>query len=175
MLGRPTPRSGLLAGRLDGLQSVGHDHPTIDILPITGAFFSLRRTPSMAARRTRSRNGAPQNAGLAGENRRVMPRIVDCLAAAGWTGVLGSDHPFLANEDPVGTADRLTTILYGKLAMTGAAALERLRASVPALQVSATGLAPGKCVASRLGAARNWHQHRMEISFVGLFVPPEIC
>lgn len=49
MLGRPTPRSGLLSGRLDGLQSVGHDHPTNDILPITGAFFSLRRTPSMAA------------------------------------------------------------------------------------------------------------------------------
>jgi hypothetical protein len=65
---------------------------------------SLRRTRSSAAGNTQSLNGAPLRSapGLAGQDRHVMPRIVDRLAAPMMADMFRDRAPILTDDDPIG-------------------------------------------------------------------------
>jgi len=84
------------AGRFDGRQPVGeHRREDVDHLPIAvlGA-GELAPHPLHRGRQNPAVEGGPvaQGAGLSGEYRDVMPGVVNRLAAAKGTGMLG-DHP----------------------------------------------------------------------------------
>ena len=94
------------AGGLDRRQPVGeHRGEDVDHLPIAvvgagelapHALHRGRQHPVLEGR------AVAQGAGLAGEHRHVMPRVVDRLAAAERAGMLGDDPPVLADHDAVG-------------------------------------------------------------------------
>lgn len=100
-----------LAGGIDGRQAIGRTHPrmlTICRSP-SWTLFSRRRTFSIAAGKTHSRNGAPlrKSTGFASQNRDIMPGIVDRLATAKATRMLTDIHSVLSDDDPVGIGGNL--------------------------------------------------------------------
>ena len=92
--------------RLDGRQPIGeHRSEDIDHLPI--AVVSADELASHTLHRSRQHpvlegSAVAQGAGLAGEHRHVMPRVVDRLAAAERARMLGDDPPVLADHDAIG-------------------------------------------------------------------------
>lgn len=110
-------RQGLGAGGFDGVQAIGeHGTEDLDYLPIT-AGLSFELTLHTAQGRWQipvlERRPVAQRAGFAGQDRDVMERVVDRLAAAEGTIMAGDNLTILPAFQPVGigayldrTADR---------------------------------------------------------------------
>ena len=91
------------AGRLHRRQSVGeHRGEDFDHLPVA-VIGSGELAPHPLQRRRQhpvlERRAVAQSARLAGQNRHIMPGIVDRLAAAVAARMLGHDAPVLADHD----------------------------------------------------------------------------
>src|SRR6056297_1506658 len=115
--GMDVVRQGLGAGGFDGVQAIG-EHGTEDVnyLPIT-AGLSFELTLHTAQGRWQipvlERRPVAQRAGFAGQDRDVMERVVDRLAAAEGTIMASDNLTILPAFQPVGigayldrTADR---------------------------------------------------------------------
>lgn len=115
--GMDVVRQGLRAGGFDGVQAIGeHGTEDIDNLPVTaGLSFELAPHTSQGRWQIPVLERCPiaQGAGLAGQNRDVVKRIVDRLAAAEGPFMPAYDLAVLPAFQPVGigadldrTADR---------------------------------------------------------------------
>jgi hypothetical protein len=97
---------GLSTGGFDGGQAIAeHGSKNLDHLPVAiVAASELTPEPLQIGREhpVLEWSPVPQSARLAGEDRHVMPGIVDCRAAAKGTGMVGDDTPILADDDAIG-------------------------------------------------------------------------
>jgi hypothetical protein len=101
-----TLRQGLGAGGFDGGQAVAeHGGENLDHLPVAiVAAGELAPDPLKIGWQhpVLEWSPVPQSARLAGEDRHVMPGIVDCRPAAKGTGMVGDDTPILTDDDAIG-------------------------------------------------------------------------
>lgn len=97
---------GLSTGGFDGRQTVTeHGGEYFDHLPVAiVAAGELASYPFKIGRQhpILERGSVPQSPWLAGEDRHVMPGIVDCRAAAKGTAMVGDDTPILTDDDAIG-------------------------------------------------------------------------
>ena len=97
---------GLSAGDFDGRQAVAEDGgKNLHYLAVAiVAASELTPDPLQIGRQhpVLEWSPVPQSPRLAGEDRHIMPGIVDCRATAKGTGMAGDDTPILADNDPIG-------------------------------------------------------------------------
>jgi hypothetical protein len=104
--GMDTLRQGLSAGGFNGGQAVAeHGGEYFDHLPV--AIVAASELAPYALKigwqhPVLERSPVPQSPRLAGEDRHVMPGIVDCGAAAKGTAMVGDDTPILTDDDAIG-------------------------------------------------------------------------
>jgi hypothetical protein len=103
-----TGGEGLDTGGLDRGQAIGqHRRQNLDHLAVT-IIRALQTAPQPLQpgrqRPVLERRAVSERAGLSGQHRHVMPRVVDRLAAAEAAAMLADDHPVLADHDVVGVS-----------------------------------------------------------------------
>ena len=99
-------RHRLSAGGFNRLQSIGEhggqdgDHLAIAII----GFGELAANPLKRRRQhpILEWSAVAQGSGLSGQDRNIVPGIVDCLAATVVAGMLCDDTPILADDDAIG-------------------------------------------------------------------------
>ena len=104
-------RQRLGAGRLDGIEpSLGGGRQDIDELPIAVAVAGEPAADLRQGRRqipVAERVAIPERAGLPGQYRQVMPRVVGSLVTAEPAGVFADDLAGAPDNDPIGVTAQL--------------------------------------------------------------------
>jgi hypothetical protein len=97
---------GFAAGRLDRLKPVvadaAQDLDHLSVAVIAGFQLAPDCRHGRWQHPVLERRPIPQSPGFACQNRHIMPRVKDGLAAAEGARMLADDHPVLPDDDPLG-------------------------------------------------------------------------